>query len=64
MACGSANRNNGEKAIDISNFETSVAPSEDFYRYVTGGWQKRILSNPNSHATAHSTVFAKTTNCA
>ena len=46
MACGSANRNNGEKAIDISNFETSVAPSEDFYRYVTGGWQKKNPLKP------------------
>lgn len=46
MACGSVNRNNGEKAIDISNFETSVAPSEDFYRYVTGGWQKKNPLKP------------------
>ena len=46
MACGSANRNNGEKAIDISNFETSVPPSEDFYRYVTGGWQKKNPLKP------------------
>ncbi len=26
--------------IDLANFDTAVAPSEDFYEYVTGGWQK------------------------
>ncbi len=26
--------------IDPANFDLSVAPSEDFYEYATGGWQK------------------------
>jgi putative endopeptidase len=37
-ACGG-----GEKkvpGIDLSNLDPSVAPSEDFYEYATGGWQK------------------------
>lgn len=37
-ACG-----NGEKrvpGIDPANFDLTVAPSEDFYEYATGGWQK------------------------
>jgi putative endopeptidase len=28
------------KPIDLSNFDTSVKPSEDFYRYVNGTWLK------------------------
>lgn len=44
MACGSADKHT--KAIDISNFETSVAPSEDFYLYATGGWQKKNPLKP------------------
>ena len=26
-------------AIDMANFDLSVAPAEDFYQYATGGWQ-------------------------
>ena len=38
-ACGGI----GEKrvpGIDYANFDTAVAPSDDFYEYATGGWQK------------------------
>ena len=38
-ACGGS----GEKkvpGIDPANFNTAIAPSEDFYEYATGGWQK------------------------
>lgn len=30
-------------AIDLTNLDTTVAPSEDFYQYATGGWQ---VKNP------------------
>ena len=46
MACGHTNKENRTPAIDISNFETSVAPSDDFYRYATGGWQKKNPLKP------------------
>ena len=26
-------------AIDMANFDLSVAPDADFYQYATGGWQ-------------------------
>lgn len=44
VSCGGR----GEKvpAIDITNFDTSVAPSEDFYRYATGGWQHKNPLKP------------------
>ncbi len=38
-ACGGS----GEKrvpGIDTANFDLAVAPSDDFYEYATGGWQK------------------------
>ncbi|MDR2010852.1 MAG: M13 family metallopeptidase [Bacteroidales bacterium] len=28
------------KAIDLNDLDTMVSPSEDFYQYATGGWQK------------------------
>ena len=33
-------------AIDLSNFDTSIAPNEDFYQYATGGWQKKNPLKP------------------
>ena len=35
--------NNNTPAIDLTNFDTTVAPNEDFYQYATGGWQ---VKNP------------------
>ncbi len=46
MACGSTDKENRVPAIDVSNFETSVAPEQDFYRYVTGGWQRKNPLKP------------------
>ncbi|MDD3860883.1 MAG: M13 family metallopeptidase N-terminal domain-containing protein, partial [Bacteroidales bacterium] len=28
------------KAINLSDLDTTISPSEDFYQYATGGWQK------------------------
>lgn len=44
VSCGGR----GEKvpAIDITNLDTSVSPGEDFYRYATGGWQKKNPLKP------------------
>ncbi len=33
-------------AIDPANFDTTVSPAEDFYRYATGGWQKNNPLKP------------------
>ena len=38
-ACG-GNVDKKVPGIDPANFDLSVAPSEDFYEYATGGWQK------------------------
>jgi putative endopeptidase len=34
-------KNENAKPIDQSNFDTSVKPSDDFFRYANGGWIKR-----------------------
>ncbi len=39
-ACGSGEKKVVVPGIDPANFDLSVAPSEDFYEYATGGWQK------------------------
>lgn len=33
-------------AIDLSNFDLSVAPNADFYQYATGGWQTKNPLKP------------------
>ncbi len=33
-------------ALDLSNFDLSVAPNADFYQYATGGWQKNNPLKP------------------
>ena len=33
-------------AIDLANFDLSVAPNADFYEYATGGWQKNNPLKP------------------
>ena len=33
-------------AIDMANFDLTVAPQEDFYQYATGGWQERNPLKP------------------
>ncbi len=35
-----ANETETKPAIDLANFDLSVAPGADFYEYATGGWQK------------------------
>ena len=33
-------------AIDMANFDLSIAPNADFYEYATGGWQKNNPLKP------------------
>ena len=33
-------------ALDMANFDLSVAPNADFYEYATGGWQKNNPLKP------------------
>ena len=35
-----AKGNVSKSGLDLSNLDRSVKPSEDFYRFATGGWQK------------------------
>ena len=46
--CMAACQNNNTKtpAIDLANFDLSVAPNADFYQYATGGWQKNNPLKP------------------
>ncbi|MBO8454953.1 MAG: M13 family metallopeptidase [Bacteroidetes bacterium] len=36
----------GTPAINPANFDTSVSPADNFYQYVTGGWQKNNPLKP------------------
>ena len=33
-------------AIELSNFDTTVVPGDDFFRYVNGGWRKKKSFSP------------------
>ncbi len=33
-------------AIDLTNFDTSVKPADDFFQYATGGWQQKNPLKP------------------
>jgi putative endopeptidase len=44
-ACG-GNVEKKVPGIDPANFDLAVAPSEDFYEYATGGWQKNHPLKP------------------
>ena len=47
MICMAACQNNAKTpAIDLANFDLTVAPNEDFYQYATGGWQARNPLKP------------------
>lgn len=48
LVCMAACTNNAPKtpALDLSNFDTSVSPMEDFYQYATGGWQAKNPLKP------------------
>lgn len=43
-ACGSQEEK--VAAIDTTNFDTSVSPADDFYKYATGGWQRKHPLKP------------------
>ena len=44
--CSQQKQTTSVPAIDLSNFDTSIAPNEDFYQYATGGWQKKNPLKP------------------
>ena len=44
MSCN--NKTTKVPAIDLSNFDLSIAPNEDFYQYATGGWQAKNPLKP------------------
>ena len=48
LACMASCQNNPTKtpAIDLTNFDLSVAPNADFYQYATGGWQAKNPLKP------------------
>ncbi len=46
MAACNDNNTGKVPAIDLSNFDTSTTPAEDFYRYATGGWQAKNPLKP------------------
>ena len=46
MAACQDNTSTKTPAIDVNNFDLSVAPNEDFYEYATGGWQKNHPLKP------------------
>ena len=48
-ACGSTDsdkQTEGVPAIDINNFDESIARNDDFYQWATGGWQKNNPLKP------------------
>lgn len=40
-ACNSNKNDMAVKPIDLTDLDESVSPTEDFYAYATGGWQKK-----------------------
>ena len=47
IACMASCQNTSKTpAIDLANFDLSVAPNADFYEYATGGWQKNNPLKP------------------
>src|SRR5688572_32380184 len=40
-ACGSKTETDNKKDILLSNMDTTVSPSEDFFLYANGGWIKQ-----------------------
>lgn len=45
-ACDNQQKQTSVPAIDPSNFDTTIAPNEDFYQYATGGWQAKNPLKP------------------
>lgn len=45
-AVSSCNQQESVPAINQENFDLTVSPGEDFYRYTTGGWQKNNPLKP------------------
>ena len=43
LAGGTQSKDAGKPAIDLANFDNTVAAGEDFYQYACGGW---MANNP------------------
>ena len=45
-ATNQSEKQDGVPAIDINNFDESIARNDDFYQWATGGWQKNNPLKP------------------
>ena len=47
LLAAAASAQNSVKPLDLANFDTSVKPADDFFRYANGGWMARNSIPPD-----------------